>query len=129
MPPAGRGTAITEIALSGAAAGSVRQTTQIRSAPLPSQPVALDTHCLAPVMTQSSPSRCAAVRKPVPGTGEAKFALPPGSLKAKAASGAPARSRNGAMNVFCCAGEPASITGIRPSSEPNNVSETLTSTD
>jgi hypothetical protein len=52
-PGAGPVTAITEIARSGGAFGSVRQTTVMRSAPRPSQPVALDAHFFAPVMIQS----------------------------------------------------------------------------
>jgi len=128
MPRLGFSTTRIERAGSGFAAGSVRQTTHSRSAPLPSQPVALDTHCLRPSMIQLSPSRRARVRVPSPGAGAAKLALPPGSLLHSAASGAPARSRKGPRNAFCCCAEPPSITGNNPSNVENMVSVTLTST-
>jgi hypothetical protein len=79
--------------LASSAFRSVRQTTVVRSAPRPSQPVALDTHFFAPVMIQSLASspfaRRATVRTPSAGRGAAKLALPPGSLKQNEASGAP----------------------------------------
>src|SRR5260370_17270680 len=89
MPSAGPLTAITEIPLSGGASGSVRQTTVSRSAPFPSQPVRLETHFFAPEITQRSPSRRAWVRTPSAGAGGAHLALPPRSLKARNAEGAP----------------------------------------
>src|SRR5438270_3886042 len=88
-PVTGPCTAMIEIAVSGAAAGSVRHTTVRRSAPSRFQPVAEDTHFLRPLISQLSPSRRAVVRTPSPGGGEAALALPPGSLEQKAASGAP----------------------------------------
>src|SRR6202046_3714846 len=90
MPFTGPSTAMIEIALSGSAAGSVRQTTQSKLPPSRFHPVAEDTHFLRPLMIQSSPSRLAVVRTPSPGGGEPALALPPGSLKQKPASGAPA---------------------------------------
>src|SRR6202165_6352725 len=84
-----------EIAASHAAAGSVRHTTDRTLAPSRFQPVADDTHFLRPFITQLSPSRLAVVRTPSPGGGEAAFALPPGSLEQKPASGAPLVFRNG----------------------------------
>src|ERR1700745_3589359 len=95
MPLAGPCTAITEIAASGGAAGSVRHTTHRTSAPSRFQPVAEDTHFLRPVMTQLSPSRLAVVRTPSPGGSEPELALPPGSLEQNPASGAPLVLRNG----------------------------------
>src|SRR5258708_35297486 len=107
MPSAGTPTAITEIPLSGGASGSVRQTTVSRSAPFPSQPVPLETHFFAPEIAQRSPSRRAWVRTPSAGAGAAKLALPPGSLKAKAASGAPCPTANGAKKRAACSGPAA----------------------
>ena len=128
IPRAGPVTAMIEIAPSGGASGSVRHTTVIRSAPVPPHPVPLETHFFAPLMTQSSPSRCATVRTPAPGAGAAKLALPPGSLAANAASGAPRPAVNGAKKRACCSGLPASSSGNSPSMVPSSVSETLTST-
>src|SRR6202158_5113606 len=109
-PVTGPSTAMMEIAASGAAAGSVRQTTQRTSAPLRFQPVADDTHFLRPFITQLSPSRLAVVRTPSPGGGEAAFALPPGSLEQKPASGAPLVFINGPCSRSLSAGgAPSSI--------------------
>src|ERR1700744_6475242 len=94
-PFIGPSTAMMELPVSGAAAGSVRHTTQSRFAPLRSQPVADDTHFLRPLITQLPPSRFAVVRTPSPGGGEPALALPPGSLKQKPASGAPLVFKNG----------------------------------
>src|SRR6201996_9708637 len=114
-----------EIAASGAAAGSVRHTTQRRLAPLRFQPVAEDTHFLRPLITQSSPSRLAVVRTPSPGGGEAALALPPGSLEQNPASGAPLVFRNGTSRRLHWSGEPPSRIGNRPSTVPSIVSVTL----
>src|ERR1700747_69442 len=125
MPLAGPWTAITEIAASGGAAGSVRHTTHRTSAPSRFQPVADDTHFLRPLITQLSPSRRAVVRTPSPGGGEAALALPPGSLEQKPASGAPLFSRNGASRRLHWSGAPPSRIGSRPSTVPSIVSVTL----
>src|ERR1700683_2175117 len=93
-PVTGPGTRSTDRPVLAAAAGSVRGTTHIRSGPVPSQPAEFDTHFLAPVITHSPASRTALVRMPSAGGGASKLALPPGSLRANAASGAPAGTRN-----------------------------------
>jgi hypothetical protein len=68
----------------------VRQSTDRRSAPLRSQPVAEETQLLRPWMIHLSPENLAVVRTPSPGGGDATLALPPGSVAQNAASGAPA---------------------------------------
>src|ERR1700746_3832864 len=102
-----------EIAASGGAAGSVRQTTQRTLAPLRSQPVAEDTHFLRPFITQLSPSRLAVVRTPSPGGGEGALGVPPGSLEQNPASGAPLVFRNGASSRLHWSGVPPSRIGNR----------------
>src|SRR5580693_4840844 len=66
-PVTGPVTSSTERAVLAAAAGSVRATTDIRSGPVPSQPAELDTHFLAPLITQWPASRTAVVRTPSAG--------------------------------------------------------------
>src|SRR5262249_953776 len=78
-PAAGRSTTMTEMAFSGGALASVRQTTHRTSAPLRSHPVAEDTHFFRPFMIQLPPSSLTTVRTPSPGNGEAALALPPWS--------------------------------------------------
>src|ERR1700726_4429969 len=114
-----------EIAASGGAEESVRQTTQRTSAPSRFQPVAEDTHFLRPLIIQLSPSRLAVVRTPSPGGGEAALALPPGSLKQKPASGAPRVFKNGPSRRMHWSGVPPSRIGNRPSTVPSIVSVTL----
>ncbi len=82
-----------------AAAGFVtsRQTTQARSAPLKSQPAQLVAQIFSPFSTHSSPSRRAVVLRPGAPFSR-KLATPPGSLKTKAARGAPVPLRNGSRN-------------------------------
>src|SRR5277367_850910 len=125
MPFTGPSTAMMEIAVSGGAAGSVRQTTQSKLAPSRFQPVADDTHFLRPLMIQLSPSRLAVVRTPSPGGGDAALALPPGSLEQKPASGAPLVLRNGPSSRMHCSGVPPSRSGNSPSTVPSIVSVTL----
>src|SRR5450755_5081107 len=109
-----------EIAASGAAAGSVRHTTQRRLAPSRFQPVADDTHFLRPLMTQLPPSRLAVVRTPSPGGGDAALALPPGSLEQNPASGAPACLRNGGSSRPRCSSVPPIKRGNSPRTVPIN---------
>ena len=47
------------------------------------------------------------------------MALPPGSLRAKAASGAPCPAANGAKMRPACSGVPPASTGNRPSMVPS----------
>src|ERR1700680_4814316 len=124
-PVTGPSTAMMEIAASGAAAGSVRQTTHRTSAPSRFHPVAEDTHFLRPLITQLSPTRLAVVRTPSPGGGEAALALPPGSLEQNPASGAPLVFRNGTSSRLHWSGVPPSRIGKRPSTVPSIVSVTL----
>src|ERR671928_1793260 len=59
--------------------GSVRTTTMLVFAPLPSQPATLHGQYLRPLRTYESPSRVAVT--PIPtgaGSGQSKFAVPPG---------------------------------------------------
>src|SRR6516165_12200734 len=105
-PGAGPSTTMIDVALSVGASGSVRQTTHKMSAPLRSQPVADEIHFLRPLIVQLLPVSFATVRTPSPGGGDAAFALPPGSLKQKPASGAPLVFRNGASNRAHCSGVP-----------------------
>src|SRR6266404_9501238 len=127
-PVTGPSTAMMEIAASGGAAGSVRQTTQRILAPSRFQPVADETHFLRPLITQLSPSRMAMVRTPSPGGGEAALALPPGSLEQNPASGAPLVFKNGPSSRLHWSGVPPSRIGNRPSTVPNIVSVTLACT-
>src|SRR5215467_3313698 len=124
-PVAGPSTAMMEVPLSGGTSGSVRQTTHRMSAPLRSQPVADETHFLRPLIAQLFPVSFATVRTPSPGGGEAAFALPPGSLKQKPASGAPLVFRNGASNRTHCSGVPPSKIGNKPKMVPSIVRVTL----
>src|SRR5258708_19784619 len=94
MPDVGRSTAMTEMAFSGGAAGSVRHTTHKMSAPFRSQPVAEETHFFRPLMIQRSLWSLATVRTPSPGGGAAALALPPGSLEQNPANGAPLFFKN-----------------------------------
>src|ERR1700730_1777904 len=103
-PGGGPATAMMEVDLSTNVPGSVRQTTHKMSAPLRSHPVAEETHFLRPFIVQLSPASFATVRTPSPGGGEPAFALPPGSLKQKPASGAPLDFRNGPSNRPHCSG-------------------------
>src|ERR1700733_10760250 len=123
-PLSGRGIAIIEMAREGSSSGSVRQTTVSRSAPCPSHPVAEDIHCFRPEMTHSSPTRRAVVRTPSSGGGDPALALPPGSVDAKAASGAPLVARKVGRNRRCCSGVPPTTRGASPSTVESRVSET-----
>src|ERR1700732_1771018 len=124
-PVTGPSTAMMEIAASGAAAGSVRHTTQRTLAPSRFQPVVDDTHFLRPFITQLSPARLAVVRTPSPGGGEAALALPPGSLEQKPASGVPLVFRHGPGSSLHWSGVLPSKIGNRPSTVPSIVSVKL----
>src|SRR5262245_25878947 len=124
-PAAGRSTTMTEIAFSGGALASVRQTTHRISAPLRSHPVAEDTHFFRPFMIQLPPSSLATVQTPSPGNGEAALALPPGSVEQNPANGAPLFFKKGLSSRPACSGVPPSRIGNRPSTVPNIVKVTL----
>src|SRR6516165_2080905 len=68
-PGVGHSTSIIEVPRSAGASGSVRQSTDRRSAPLRSQPVAEEIQLLRPWMIHLSPDNLAVVRTPSPGGG------------------------------------------------------------
>src|SRR5258708_30900514 len=125
MPDVGRSTAMTEMAFSGGAAGSVRHTTHKMSAPFRSQPVAEETHFFRPLMIQRSLWSLATVRTPSPGGGAAALALPPGSLEQHPANDTPLFLKNGPSSRLHCSGVPPSKIGKRPSTVPSSVKVTL----
>src|SRR5216683_4615487 len=63
-----------------------------------------------------------------PGGRDPTLALPPGSVEANAASGAPLAARKGGRNRWCCSGLPPTTSGASPSTVESMVSETLAST-
>src|SRR6516225_3642214 len=88
MPGVLPGTRIMARESFGPLLGSVRQTTEYKWHPLPSQPVPLVVKCFSPFNTQLSPSRIAKVLTPNFGSGVSKLAPPVTSVKVKAANGA-----------------------------------------
>src|SRR5215831_7801228 len=114
-----------EIPRSAGASGSVRQSTDRRSAPLRSQPVAEEIQLLRPWMIHLSPENLAVVRTPSPGGGDATLALPLGSVAQNPASGAPACFKNGGSSRLRCSSVPPIKSGNSPRTVPISVSVTL----